>query len=318
MSEGPLLRPEEVQTVLSGADEATAAAGRSAEGVLPYSLREPVALPPEAEEPAKQRLNAIAAALSAELSRELGEAVSIEVDSFQQHRAGAALEALPKPVWILSFVERQPGGIALAVPAAVGLALVERALGGVGALPEVSRAPTPLESKLLGRLAAALAPAVASAASAALSAAPLSCGNLPCAVAAPGETVGVGVGRVRLAGAERSALLLASPSLLVAETSADRAAESSGRPGPLARALGRLQVRIRPVLRAGRVRIAELAALEPGAVLRLEAAEDAPFELRVEGRAVFAGRIQRGEQKPAFLVSRRFEQPRAVARRKEG
>lgn len=317
MSEGPLLRPEEVQTVLAGADEATAPAGASGGGVLPYSLREPVALPPEAEAGAKQRLSEIAAAVSAELSRELGEAISIEVDGFQQHRAGAALEALPKPAWILSFVRTQPGGIALALPAPAGLTLVERALGGGGGLSDISRGPTPLESRLLGRLSSLLAPAVASSVGAALSAAPLSRDRLPTTVAAPGETVGVGIGRIRFAGGERSVLLLASPSLLVAGTPEESAA-GQGRPGPLARALERLAVRIRPVLRAGRARVAQLAALEPGAVLQLEASEDAPFELRVEGCAVFAGQILRGEDGPAFAVSRRFERPRPAARRTEG
>jgi len=316
VSDAPLLEPEEIQKVLSD-DERTSVAPDAATGrVLPYSLRDPVVLPPEAEPEAKQRLADLAAALSSALTEELGEAIGLEVDGFQQHRAGAALEALPKPAWVLAFVGRQPGGIALALPAAVGLALVERALGAEGgALPDVSREPTPLESQLLGRLGSSVAASVARAARAELSGALLCCGSPPASLASPGETVGVGVGRIRLGGAERSVLFLASPALLGARRESPEEGDT-GAPGPLAGPLRRIRLHVRPVLRGGTVRISELAGLEAGAVLRLEPSEQALFELRIEGRTVFLGQIRPHEKGPAFVVARRFDRVPSLRRKR--
>jgi flagellar motor switch protein FliM len=61
-----------------------------------------------------------------------------------------------------------------------------------------------------------------------------------------------------------------------------------------------VRVRVQPVLRAGRLSVGEMAQLTAGTVVRLDAGETAPFELRVEGQRVFSGAIARCERHTTF------------------
>jgi flagellar motor switch/type III secretory pathway protein FliN len=123
---------------------------------------------------------------------------------------------------------------------------------------------------------------------------------VPESLAAPGQTVGVGLLGIDLAGHQCTGLLLATPNLLRTET--DGQDEHLHTIGPLAERLERVRVEVRPVLAAGRVTLADLAELAPGAVLRLDVAVDAPIELRVAGRSCFRGTIARDADGTRFRV----------------
>jgi hypothetical protein len=296
LSEGPLLRPEEVAGVLSGGPDAAPPAVPP-DGPLPYSLREPVAVPPAAEAEARRRVEILTAGLERGLRAQLGPDLSLSVDGFQQQRAGNALGALPAPAWLLCF-GGAGGGMALALAADTGLAWVERAFGGPGAQAPGGREPTPLESRVIRGVAEQVAPALSDLLGGAPIRAALSCGSLPASVAAAGETVGVGLLRVRLAEAERNALLLAPAGVLLPRRPSQARPPSSV--GPLAGLLGPARVPVRPVLRAGRLSLDELSRLAPGTVVRLDAEESTPFELRVAGQTVFVGAVARREGRCTF------------------
>jgi hypothetical protein len=315
MSEGPLLRPEEVAGVLSGmgANAPEPAAAGAGPGPTPYSLREPVAIPPGAEGEAKKRMASICAALQEALRHELGEDVTLEVDGFQQQAAAAALSAIPAPAWVPSFACETGGGLALVLAPGTALALVERALGGAGGLTDAAREPTPLELRVLGKLGASAAGPLGRMFRGALAPGELGVGRVPRAVAAAGETVGVGLIRVRLGKAERSALVLVAAGLLAPPTAEARAAAIGA--GPLAPALGRVRAETRPVLRAGRVSFGELVELKQGTVLLLDAAEDSRLDLRVAGQALFRGRVARGKDGSEFRVEWRRGRHAPSARR---
>jgi len=301
MSEGPLLRPEEVAGVLSGmgATAPEPLAAGAGQGPIPYSLREPVAIPPGAEGEAKKRMASICATLQEVLRRELGEDLTIEVDGFQQQAAAAALSAIAAPAWVPSFACETGGGVALVLAPGTALALVERALGGAGALTDAAREPTPLELRVLGKLGASAAGPLGRMFRGAMAPGEIGVGRVPQAVAAAGETVGVGLIRVHLGKAERSALMLVAAGLLAPPKAEAVAAIGAG---PLARALGRVRTETRPVLKAGRVSFGELVELKQGTVLVLDVAENSRLDLRVAGQALFRGRIARGKDGSEFRV----------------
>lgn len=304
MSEGPLLRPEEVAGVLSGAPEVPGppAAPPAAAGPLPYSLREPVAVPPAAEPEARRRIEALSARIEHGLRGQIGPEVALTVDGFQQQRTATALGALPAPAWVLEFAGAG-GGLALALAADTGLALVERVFGGSGAQAASGREPTPLEQRVMRALAEQAARELTALLGGGAARAGFCCGGVSAAVAAPGETVGVGLLRVRLAAGERNALLLAPAGVLLPRR--EPAARPPGAVGPLAALVARARVPVRPVLRAGRLSLDELARLAPGTVVRLDAAEATPFELRVAGRTAFVGAVARRDERSAFSVKLR-------------
>ena len=297
MSQGPVLRPEEVAGILGGAEATPAPAA----GPVRYSLRDPVAIPPQAEAEGRKRLDGWAGAFHTALLHELGDEVAIGVDGLLQQRASAALTSLPPPAWLLAMAAPRGGGLALALPAALGLALVERALGGSAGKADEARNPTSLELRVMSRLTGALAAALTEATGETWSPLPPSVGSVPTAVAAPAETVAVGLLRVKVEASERAALLLVSTAILVSRERVE-APRASERVGPLTPALGRVRLAVRPVLRAGGIRLHELIDLRAGAVFVLDAAEDAPFDLRVEGQTVFTGRIARRDGAAAFNV----------------
>jgi len=304
MAKQPLLRPEEVASVLDAGDrnDVREPAGTAADGQVVYSLRRPVAIAPDAVAAARARLAEAATALQETLRAALDAEVTIEVRGFQQEQAHAAVDTLPAPGWILSFLCDE-GGFALAVDPACALALVEVALGGAGNSSANGREPTPLESRVMSKLCSALASQLPKRSRFEVRSAVFRTGSLPPALAAPGQTVCVGLVAINLAGHERSGLLLATPGVLRAETDdVDKHVQTIG---PLAKRLDRVRVDVRPVLPAGRVTLNDLVHLEPGTVLRLDAAAESPIELRVAGCTAFHGRISREDGHVRFRVDRR-------------
>jgi hypothetical protein len=304
MSDGPLLRPEEVAGVLSGpAGTGGVSIADAPPGPLPYSLREPVAVPPAAEAEARRRIEALATAAERGLRAELGPSVALTVDGFQQQRARGALGAVPAPAWLLCFAG-SGGGMAIAVGPETGLALVERALGGLGAQAAGARPPTTLEARILSRLVDKITPALSGMLGTGDVVGTQSVGEVPPQVAAPGETVGVGLLRVRVAESERNALMLVSGALLVPKQG-EAAPHRALAVGPLAPLLERARVRVRPVLRAGRLSVGEMAQLTVGSIVRLDAPEKELFDLRVVGQHVFSGTIARRDGQIAFSATLR-------------
>jgi flagellar motor switch protein FliM len=299
--DAPLLSNEEISGVLDGA-VLDASPGPDT-GPHAYSLREPVAFPPEVQAAARARMEAMAGALGQVLARSTGFEVTVRLEGFQQQRTAAALSAFPPPVWVLPFARPEGGGAALAFHPGIALALVEAFLGGSGKPADAVRQPTRLESRVMRRMAEALAPAFGAAAGARLVPAELAIGAVDASVAAPDETVGVGLLRVELPQGVRSAMLLAGGTLLAP---ADAGANAPrGTIGPLAPRLAGARVTARPVLRAGRLTLAEIAALEPGSVVVLDAADTTPIDLRVQGQRVFSGRVIRAESGAAFEAASR-------------
>lgn len=309
MSDGPVLRPEEIAGVLSGVDAPVGAPVPAAPpGPMPYSLREPLAIPKEAEGAARKRLEDAASAIGESLRSELGAEVVFELDAFQQQRAQAAVSAIPPPAWLLSFGLRGGGGVALVLAPSTALSLFERALGGVGASADASRCPTALEVRVMAKILPRMAASLSRAVGAELSPVGLSAGELPAQVASAGEVLGVGLLRMKLIQGERAALLLATCGLLA--PAVKREAAGARKVGPLAAPLERVRLETRPVLDAGLVMVSELAELHPGAVIRFDVAADAALELRVRERPLFSGRVVRDGKGSAFSVSRRFRRAR--------
>jgi flagellar motor switch protein FliM len=309
MSEGPVLRPEEIAGVLSGVDAAAGApVGAPPAGPMPYSFREPLAIPKEAEAPARKRLEDAAAAIGESLRTELGTEIAIELDAFQQQRSQAAVSAIPPPAWLLSFGLRGGGGVALALAPATALSLFERALGGAGSAADASRGPTALESRVMAKILPRMAAGLSRSMGVELTPVGLASAELPAQVASPGEVLGVGLLRIKSSQGERAALVLATCGLLV--PAQKRASAGARKVGPLAAPLERVRLEIRPALDAGFVMVSELAELVPGAVLRFDVAADAALELRVRERPLFSGRIVRDGKGSAFAVSRRFRRAR--------
>lgn len=299
MSPDPILRPEEVASVLAGDSGVTAEAPK-ASGPLPYSLREPVVLSPDAEGEALARLRAVAVAFRRHAAPWLGEELTLEAEGFQQQPAGKVLATLPPPAWVLA-VGGESGGAALVLPPAGALALVEKVLGGEGRMSDAGRGPTAIESTILTRLLPSLARAAGETFGAAFAPAGIVAGTLPAAVASPGETVAAGLLRVRSGDGDCTGFLVASAAL-----AAPRVESAEGtRPGSLARNLARAPFPVRAVLRAGRVTLGELSELAPGKILRLDAPEDALFDLRVSNRPIFRGRLDARPDGVSFTVARR-------------
>ena len=301
MSDEPILRPEEVAGVLGGdASQGAAPIESAADGPQPYSLREPVAIPPSAEADARQTLERIVAAFAEVFRSEAKGGIELTLDGMQQQRTSAALSVLPPPAWVVSLARSDGGGVALALNPAVGLALVDLALGGTGSSPEAVREPTPLEGRVLSRLIGAAAKRLEEIVGEPLRPRRLEVGKLPGVVAAAGETVGVGLLRLKICETDYTSLMLVTASLLLP---ARRKTIAQPRPpGPMARRLRAVPVEVRPVLRAGRVGIRDLMTLGSGKVLRLDSPANARFELRVFGTTVEHGSIVREDDRSVFTV----------------
>jgi flagellar motor switch protein FliM len=306
MKDEPILRPEEIAGVLSGgAEDGAAAAATNDDGPKPYSLREPVSIPPAAEAQARDNLANLVNVVNESFRAQTGAPVELGLDALQQQPAAAALAALPSPVWVASLARAGGGGLSLALPSVVALGLVDVALGGTGAFPESGREPTPLESRVVSRLLSGCAGPIAELLDEPLKPVALTAGEVPSAVASSGETVGVGLLRFAIGEASQAALLLITASMLLpTETTS-----SGGHVGPLAARLERLDFPVRPVLRAGRVGFRDLTALEKGKMLRLDAAEDALLELRIFGQTIAWGRVERNDDGSVFRVEQKVDQP---------
>ncbi len=320
MSKGPLLRPEEVASVLSvGEDTALAAADKSTSAnaaVRTYSLRRPVAIAPDREAEARKRLERIAAGLQAELERELEATLRIEVSGFLQEQAGPALEAIASPTWVLSFLMADSGGIALALDPACALSLVELALGGVGNSADEVRGPTPLESRVLTSLCETVTPGLARSTGIVLTRSEFGTTALPVTLAMRGETIGVSPVRIFIGDQERGGLLVATPALLHEPNERDLLPHEL-RVGPLGIVARKIPITVRPVLRAGRVSFADLTALKSGQLLAFDSPETTPLELRLNGATVFAGRVERDGGVGTFRIGwRRGRKPAAAKEKK--
>ncbi|MCP3979352.1 MAG: hypothetical protein GY716_08490 [bacterium] len=288
MREDAVLRPDEVEGVLSGGPAPVES------GPQPYSLRDPIAIPPDKQDAARDVLEGIVSALSDELPA--GSAIELQLDNLQQLTGAAALSILPSPVWMAGLARPEGGGFALALHPIVGQALVELALGGGGGQGEDDREPTPLESRVLSRMFEAAAPGISTLCSSTLASVESTVGSIPSEIAVPGETLAIGLLRFRIDEADHASLLLATPALLLPDDDAQQGERTTG-PGPLADRLEQLTLKARPVLRAGTLRLHDLLALEAGKVVRLDASEDSLLELCVSGRPVARGRIAcRGDQ----------------------
>ncbi len=297
MGHEPLLRPEEVSGVLSSDDPPGAAVEAQPQ---PYSLREPLAIPPASQERAQAKLERIVEALGSLLRSTAGREVEVTLDAMQQMRAGAALDTVASPVWVLPLAAGSAGGLALLLPAALALPLVDLWLGGPGGKAE-PRPPTAVESRVLERWLASWAETLRRRVGIEAQATSVLVGEIPRSVAASDEPLAVGLLRLRWSeqGGDRSALLLVAPALLLDE------AGPLPRPdalGPLAEPLAGVPVAVRVVLRAGRVSVADLLELEPEKILRFDVAEDAPFEVRVEGEVCLRGRLERAPDKTVLSV----------------
>ncbi len=301
MSQEPLLRPEEVASVLSpGEDGEPAASTEPRNGPSTYSLREPVAIPPGGEAGARDRLTTLMKAVEQVLSKELERELTLELDGFRQQRSAAALAAVNEPAWVVSFAHADGGGIALILNPLTALAIVELALGGFGNAPDTGRMPTPLETRVMNRLTGALVPSLVRASGEDLSNATVDVGRIPANLASPGEIVGVGLVRVQIGESQQTSALVASTALLVPRKTTGT--DEEFRVGPLHRVLRRCRADVRPVLRAGMVGLEDLLALSPGAVLRLDVSDDAAMDLRVSGQTVFTGSLGR-DAGPTFAVA---------------
>jgi flagellar motor switch protein FliM len=302
MSEEPLLRPEEISGVLS-ADETPDATAAGPEAAKPYSLREPLAIPPEQEPLVVQKLERLTAVLREAFEELAGTEIDLQLDGMQQQRAAAALSVVPPPVWVLA-VRARSGGLALALHPIFALTLVDMALGGPGTPADEGREPTAVEARILGRLIASSAPRLGEVVGQTLTPVDLQVGAVSPAVAAPGETVATGLLRIRLGETDHTSLLLGGAALL-APAAAASPAGARRPPGPVAPRVERVPVETRPVLRAGRVSLADLTALEPGKLLLLDASAEAVLELRTSGSSNLWGRIVREDERPVFSVQRR-------------
>jgi flagellar motor switch protein FliM len=297
MTQEPELSPEEVEGVLSGEQAA------DSDEPKPFSLREPVVIPPESEASASGKLEEIVSELSETFRSETDLDFELIFDGLQQQRASVALSVLPPPAWVVSIARPGGGGFSLVLPAAVGLALVDAVLGGGGGIPDEEREPTGLESRVLARFFGRSAGRLGKLTGVQLEPAGFEIGSVPRAVATPGETMAVGLLRTRLGDQEKSCLLLSSAPLLLPpkeEASTEQIMEA----GPLAARLEKVALEIRPILRAGRVSLQDLISIEKGKIMRLDAPEDAPFELQAAGRTIAHGRIVSKDDLHTFTVER--------------
>jgi flagellar motor switch protein FliM len=303
MSNEPLLSSEEVASVLATdqPDGATGAGEPSEHTSTAYSLRRPVAIAPEDEPEARKRLERLAANLELALRGELQAEIILELQGFQQEQADAALATLPQPAWVLSLIKSGGGGLALALGATCGLGMVELALGGAGKTAAKGREPTPLETRVLSKLCSTLAPTVARKTGVSFGHGVFSQRRSPGELASPGQTLGIGLMKLRIAEADRSGLLLATPDLLRVPAPRKPGTQEL-RPGPMARRVERVPMEVRAVLGAGRVRLSDLIALGPGDVLSLDACESSTFILRINGRDMLKGNLARQDRGLAFNV----------------
>lgn len=304
MSEEPLISADEVASVLSQ-DEA-GAAPEAPKAASPdsdvYSLRRPVAIAPEDEPRARKRVEGFAQALVETIRKELDTDIELAVQGFQQQQAGPAIDSLPAPCWLLTFLHGEGGGFSLVMDPTCAMSLVELALGGIGNSTSAGREPTELETRVMGNLGGALVKPLDRRARAGFVDVVFTVGRIPERMADRGEMVGAALLQLRFSGAERNAMLLVSASML-REAAAGAGKRERRKPGPLAGRLERLPVEIRPVLRAGKVTLADLSALKPGTVLRLETPEDALLDLRVDGQSLFGGHVRREDERAEFTVA---------------
>lgn len=303
MADEPLVSAEEVASVLSAPDgeEERASASIAAGDVANYSLRRPATIAPDDEPRAREQMEKLAIALAKVLARELGSAIEVELQGFQQQTAGSAAQGLADPVWTLGFLDaRGSGGAALVLDPTAALTLVELALGGHGTAAADGRPPTALERRLLGSLAGLVIPRLNQTGGFDFSGGRFETGGIPATIAVSGEVVGVGLLKLKLGDSEKNGVLAVTPGLL-------RGAEDEevvpAEPGPVAPLLEKVTVDVRPVLAAGRVSLKDLTSLSPGDVLRFEVDAGEELQLRVRGQTVFGGRVTRDDRGARFSVA---------------
>ena len=320
MSEEPLLQPEEVASVL-GSDDGSGDPGLQPtdESTTPYSMRQPLTLAPHEEPEARRRAEKIIGALQRALQQELDGEHEITIEGFQQQRADSALTVVPEPAWTLAMTCPPSGGMLLVLNPTLALALVEMAMGGVGNAPENGRAPTPLEVRVIERLAAGLVSRINRQMSQTFAVQPVSIGKVPRSFGTPGEIVGVTVLRIKVSEeTERNSVLLLSTGLLRGSQDENEGAEEPDI-GALGKRLLQLSLATRPVLAAGCVTMRELSELKPGAMLQFDRDAETALDLRIAGQTVFTGRLSREEKAMSFNVDwRRGAVPEEKSATEEG
>jgi flagellar motor switch protein FliM len=307
MSEEPLLRPEEVASVLSAGEtedpEEAAAAARNGDPSS-YSLREPVVIPPDAEPEARKKVENIASALQAAIRTTVNAELTVETEGFQQQRVASGLSTVPPPAWVLCFRVPERGRFALVMPPVLALGIVEMALGGAGGFPEEGRGPTPLEQRVLRRFQDSLMDPLRELSGLEAEAGEIAFGEVPLSFANGGQTVGIGLLRCTVGETDQPALLMVTAGMF-ADEDAETATRSFEKVGPLLQRLGKVALEVRPVLRCGRIRMKDLLEMKKDAVILFDTQEGTPLRLSVSGQEIFAGQIAREEGAPLFAVTGR-------------
>jgi flagellar motor switch protein FliM len=308
MADEPLVSAEEVASVLSSPDDSNEGPPAAAAGeTVVYSLRRPATIAPDDEATARERLEVLAQALAAALSRELGSEIELDLQGFQQQTAGTAAEGLAEPAWTLGFLRDGAGGAALILDPTAALTLVELALGGHGTSAADGREPTPLERRVLGGLAGLILPRLNKMNGFDFTEVAFRTGGIPRSLAVPGEMVGLGLLKLKFGDSEKNGVLAVTPGML--RSSDVDGVEEQLQPGPIAPLLEKVVVDARPVLGAGRVSLRDLESLKPDDLLRFEVDADRRIQLRVRGQGVFSGRIARDETGAAYTIDWRRGQP---------
>jgi flagellar motor switch protein FliM len=304
MSEEPLLKPEEVASVLSGGETEDPESIEQSRDPSSYSLREPVVIPPSSEPEARKRVEQIAASLQSSIVSVVDAEMTIDTEGFQQQRVASGLSTVPPPAWVLCFNVPGRGRFALVMPPVLALGVVEMALGGAGGMPEEGRGPTPLEQRVFRRLHASLVEPLRKETGLQVAAGALEFGEVPSSFANPGETVGIGLLRCTVGETDQPALLMVTAGLLVDEES-ETVTRSFEKIGPLLPRLGKVVLEARPVLRCGKIRMKDLLEMKKDAVILFDTKEGTPLRLSVAGQEIFAGQIGREDGVPLFAVTGR-------------
>ncbi len=305
MSEEPLLNPEEVASVLAGVEGSDMGPTGSDEGgASTYSLRDPVIIPPNEVDNAKQKMERFTAGLQTSLAMLLGIEITIDFEGFQQQKITTALGVIPPPQWVISFRHEQPGGVALVLPPVLAMVLMELSLGGVGTAQDEGREPTALERRVMTQFLHSLTPTLNSETGLKMTSGEFECGGIPISFGDPGETVGVTLARFKLNEMEQTGLILANGGFL---NDGMGTHETAGiKIGPLASRLERLPARIQPILKGGKILMRDLIAMRKGEVLKLDTPEETELSLRIGNTKIFTGRIGRDETRPFFAVTERI------------
>ncbi|UCF66043.1 MAG: FliM/FliN family flagellar motor switch protein [Acidobacteriota bacterium] len=306
-----LLTQDEVDALLASFESEETVS--EAPGELHYDLRAPILL-------AGERLAMVLAACD-KLASHIADAVTLLMATDRAVRATfTGMVQQPASTVLSTLAQTEPVGVILdehgeaaggiSFQTELGLAIVDRFLGGDGAVRESQRRLSAVETKLLGQALARVVRQLDHH----TPLAPVTPGNLETdpvfgKLVSRGGSLATAMFRLSTPVGEAVCRLMMTPVLanrLLVEETLHREGDT---PAELERAVDLVPVSMQPVVTGASLRAGDLHRLCPGHVIQLDVREFDPIGLRLNGRLLVRGGIRSREGERVFEIGGFVERP---------